>query len=186
MTESIAPPEGFEPEEQEQEQEEVLDAEFRVKKKPLRYRLFPWTDPERKARKGKVLLWTVDRVDTDEPPYVEYRARKSFVAKADLPRRAKHQSGMKGTVYVDVDMAPIYPEYADPDAEKDEEGNFVRPHNFFDAFGYFKWFADQRIKKGYEALGVLESAKKSLDWRTIGLALIVIAIVAAVALSFYG
>lgn len=184
MSEALGPAEGFE-QEPEQAPEEVVDAEFRVRKKPLMHRLFPWTDPERKARKGKVRLIRIERVDVERAPYVEYAARVSYVSRADLPMHAVHQTGAKGT-FVEMDMEPVYPEYADPDAEKDEDGNFVRPHNFFDAFGYFKWFADQRIKKGYEALGTLERTKPRMDWRTIGIAALVIVIVIGVVLMFYG
>lgn len=184
--EQIPPDPHWEPEEPENPPEEVIqDAEFRIRRKPLRYRLFKFLDPEVKAKKGKVLVWTVRRVYVDYGCGVEYEARPRYVRRWDLPAEAVHLTGRKGE-YVHVDMLPIYPEYADPDAERDEDGNFVRPHNFFDAFGYFQYFTDIRIRRGYDALGHLDADKKRLEWKTIGIAAVVVVIVLAVVMMFYG
>lgn len=169
------------PEDPEEPAEEVLDADF----KPRRRRGLFSRRKKKKADKDKLVLWTISRDRVDYGCGVEYVARKSLFDKEDMPRDAVHLTGFKGH-YVVVDMLPDYPEYADPDAEVDEDGNFVRPHNYFDAFGYFKFFADQRIKKGYDALGVLSGVKKPIDWKQIGIVLVVAVIVIAVAMQFVG
>lgn len=166
------------PEAPEEPEEEVLDADF----KPRKRRLF---GRKRKEDKDKLVLWTISRDRVDYGCGVEYIARKSLFRKEDMPRDAVHLTGFKDT-YVVVDMLPDFPEYADPDAEVDEDGNFLRPHNYFDAFGYFKYFADQRIKKGYDALGVLSGVKKPIDWKNIGIVLVVAVIVIFVAMQFVG
>lgn len=157
----------------------VVDADYTIRRKPLLHRLFPSLDPDRRARKGRLALWTITRDEVDRPPWVEYEARLSYVKRADLPREAVHVTGQKG-VYAVVGMEPRYPEYADPAAETDEDGNFVRPHNYFDAYGYFKWFADQRIKKGYDALGHLDRIGRPIDWQRIATVAAVVVVVAAV------
>lgn len=184
--ERIAPDPRWEPEEPEKAPEErIQDAEFTIRKKPLRYRLFKFLDPEVKAKKGKVRVWTIRRVPVDYGCGIEYEARPKYVKKWDLPAEAVHLTGKKGE-YVFVDMEPVFPEYADPEAERDEDGNYVRPHNYFDAFGYFQYFTDIRIRRGYEALGHLDSGRKPLDWKTIGVVAVVVVIVLAVIMMFYG
>lgn len=165
--------------------EDFVDVEYKVRKKPLLHRLFRSLDPERKAQKGKVVLLTISRESVEWGCGVEYEVRKRYVRKPELPPEAVHVTGQKG-VYCFVDMLPDYPEYADPSAERDEDGNFRGPHNYFDAFGYFKWFVDQRIKRGYEALGRLEKVKAPIDWRTIGIAAVALLVFAVVAMQFLG
>lgn len=154
-----------------------VDAEYEVKKDPLRYRLFPFLKRRKERKQGLVTYWEFTREEVDYGIGFEYVAREIECKRRDLPRAAVHITGMKGARCL-VDLEPIYPEYADPQAETDENGNYVRPHNYFDAFGYYKYFTDQRIKKGYEALGKMQKYKAPLDWQK--LAMIAIAAVVAI------
>lgn len=163
------------------EDPDYIDADFTIKKKPLRYRIMKRLDPDEKAKRGKKVLWTISRIDTDWGCGVEYEARKSYVAR--LPKEAVHITKRKGEWCV-VDMDPDWPEYADPDAPKDEDGNWAGPHNYADAFGYFQYFADQRIRKGYEALGKLNVQKKPLDWKQIGIAAVAAVVFLFVVMQF--
>lgn len=175
---SLGSPDAPEPPADDPEQDDgYVDVDYKVRKRSR------WKD--RKKRKNAKELWTIRRVETDYGCGIEYEARQSFVRRRDLPPSARHLTGRKG-VFVEVDMLPLFPEYADPDAEKDEDGNWVSPHNYFDAFGYFKWFADQRIKKGYEALGQLHAPRRPIDWKMIGMIAVAAVVALFVAMQFMG
>lgn len=181
--ESIAPPGGV-PEEDPGD-DGYIEAEYEVKKDPLLHRLFPFLKRRKAEKEGRVTYWTFSRIETDYGTGIEYEAREHECKRADLPRAAVHITGMKG-VYCLVDMEPLYPEYADPEAEVDENGNYVRPHNYFDAFGYYKYFTDQRIKKGYDALGRMDRFKRPIEWQKIVLAGVAAVVALAVFMAFAG
>lgn len=172
---SIAPEGGMPEGDQD---DPYIDADFEIKKEPLRYRLFPSLKRRKDAKAGMTTYWEIYREEVDYGIGFEYVCREVECKKADVPRAVVHITGMKGARCL-VDLLPRYPEYADPDAETDDNGNFVRPHNYFDAFGYYKYFTDQRIKRGYDALGRMSKYKPPMDWQK--LALVAVAVVVAVA-----
>lgn len=178
--EAIAPPGGAP-----DEGTGYVDAEYEVRKDPLRYRLFPFLKRRRAKKEGMVTYWVFSRIETDYGVGVEYEARETECKRSDLPRAAVHITGMKN-VYCLVDLDPIYPEYADPDAERDENGNYVKAHNYFDAFGYYKYFVDQRIKRGYDALGRMDRYKRPIEWQKLVIAGVVAVVVLAVFMAFMG
>ena len=182
--ESIAPPGGV-PDEDPASDDGYIEAEYEVRKDPLLHRLFPFLKRRRAEKEGRVTYWTFSRIETDYGTGIEYEAREHECKRADLPRAAVHITGMKG-VYCLVDMEPLYPEYADPEAEVDENGNFIHPHNYFDAFGYYKYFTDQRIKKGYDALGRMDRYKRPIEWQKIVLAGVAAVVALAVFMAFAG
>lgn len=81
-----------------------------------------------------------------------------------LPEEAVHVAGRKNQWAI-VNMEPEIPDYLSPDAETDENGDFADPHSYFDARGYYCYYHDDRIKKGYDSLGQLE--RKPMEWQKL-------------------
>lgn len=87
-----------------------------------------------------------------------YTMRTSVIDRKDLPGKAVHVSGKKGT-YALVDMDPQYPDYITGD------GEFC---NTFDAQGYYWYYLDERMSKGFDAVGKL-AIDKPLDLKMMAM-----------------
>lgn len=125
-------------------------------------------------RDPTVTLHVITRVYPEKG--VEYRDDISKVPFSELPERAVHITGRKRE-YALVDMEPNYPSYADPDAERDDSGDFIAPHNRADAFGYYMYLIDERISKAEHDLGTIHREKKPFDWRMLAVIGVVICVV---------
>lgn len=109
----------------------------------------------------KVWLHTIRRdIDVDWG----YIDEITELRKSKLPEEAVHVAGRKDQWAI-VDMDPEVPEYLDQDAETDDDGEFVAPHSYFDGRGYYCYYHDERIKKGYDSLGQLE--RKPIEWQKL-------------------
>ena len=118
----------------------------------------------------KVFLHTFERDYDVDYGYIDTITETKL---SQLPKEAVHIAGRKGQWAV-VDMDPEWPEYLDPNGERDEDGEFTVPHSLFDARGYYCYYHDDRIKKGYDSLGQLE--RKPIEWQK----LLIIAVAAIV------
>ncbi len=109
----------------------------------------------------KVFLHTFERDYDVDWGYIDTIAR---MKQSQLPEEAVHIVGRRDQWAI-VKMDPEIPEYLDPEAEKDEDGEFFGPHSFFDARGYYCYYHDDRIKKGYDSLGQLD--RKPIEWQKL-------------------
>ncbi len=125
----------------------------------------------RKRKKDpKVWLHTFERDYDVDWGYIDTITETRL---SQLPQEAVHIAGRKDQWAV-VGMDPDVPEYLDPDAERDEDGEFIVPHSYFDGRGYYCYYHDERIKKGFDSLGQLE--RKPIEWQK----LLIIAVAAIV------
>ena len=121
----------------------------------------------------EVVLTTISRVYTDEglPEYIE---RKEKIMLSELPDKAVHITGKKGQ-YALIDMEPDYPDYASASGSESEDA-----HNWIDASGYYLYFMDPRLNRGFEALGQIKDSSVNIEPRKI----IIIAVAAIVGIWF--
>lgn len=116
----------------------------------------------RQRRKDpKVWLHTITRDMDVDWGYID---EITELRKSQLPEEAVHITGRKDQWAI-VDMEPEIPEYLDPDAETDENGDYIVKHSYFDGRGYFCYYHDDRIRKGYDSLGRLE--RKPMEWQKL-------------------
>ena len=120
----------------------------------------------------EVVLTTISRVYTDEglPEYIE---RKEKIMLSELPDKAVHITGKKGH-YALIDMEPDYPDYALASEDPDDMRNWI------DASGYYLYFMDPRLNRGFEALGQIKDSSVNIESRKI----IIVAVVAIVGIWF--
>ena len=115
-----------------------------------------------------VTLNCIDRtVDDDGNIEYTHTAQKSQIC--ELPTDAVHVTGNKAE-YAVVTMAPDYPEWAE-----NCEG--------FDAYGYFLYYNDTRIKDAYEAIADFDKYSK-MDWKKILVIVAAALIIIGVMLKF--
>lgn len=135
---------------------------------------------ERK-KKNYVKLITIseDKPDTDKP--LEYHAHTTEIPISELPREAKHISGHKG-YYCLVDFDPEYISYRQAEIITDEDGEErLNEYNQMTAIDYWAYSRDNRIDKGFQAVGTLSSSNvAAIDTKK----LITIGIVALVVIYF--
>lgn len=131
-----------------------------------------------KIRKGsnekkdkEVILTTITRTYNDEglPEYIENKEKMKL---SEIPDKAVHITGKKGH-YALINMDPDYPDYAS-DSESEDA------HNWIDASGYYLYFMDPRLNRGFEALGQIKDSSVNIEPRKI----IIVAVVAIVGIWF--
>lgn len=122
----------------------------------------------------KVILRRLTR-EVDQDGRVHYIQTEKEVDKMNMKAtgRVKHVTG-DAKRYCEVDMDPIYPDYAEPRIEEDGTAS----GNFFDAIGYHFYFVDPRIQEGFDELGKPKVQRALPDWKV----LLVVGIFAAVAI----
>lgn len=124
-------------------------------------------DLKEKRKEKDVELVTIRRVNLEDGT-IEYSEDRERIPRSDLPRGAVHITGRKGE-YALIDMLPIYPDYVSDDEEV-REAAFSEDlkMNFIDAHGYYYYFMDNRMAKGYDAIGQMKSGGGiKMDARTI-------------------
>ena len=136
-----------------------------------------FSDLKSKRKEADVVLVTIRRIETEDG-IIEYSEEREKMPRSDLPREAVHISGRKGE-YALIDMLPIFPDYIlDDDDDKEAAFSEGAKVNFIDAHGYYYYFTDDRMKKGYDAIGQMKSGGGiKMDARTIiviGVAVIVL------------
>lgn len=120
----------------------------------------------------EVVLTTISRTYNDEglPEYIE---SKEKIMLSELPDKAVHITGKKGQ-YALIDMEPDYPDYALASEDPDDMRNWI------DASGYYLYFMDPRLNRGFEALGQIKDSSVNIEPRKI----IIVAVVAIVGIWF--
>lgn len=133
-----------------------------------------------KIRKGsnekkdkEVILTTISRTYDDEglPEYIEEKEKMKL---SEIPDKAVHITGKK-CHYALIDMEPNYPDYASASGSESEDA-----HNWIDASGYYLYFMDPRLNRGFEALGQIKDSSVNIEPRKI----IIIAVAAIVGIWF--
>lgn len=99
----------------------------------------------------------VEKSDGTIEKVLTYTMRTSVIDRKELPGKAVHVSGKKG-YYALVDMDPQYPPYIEGEGDV----------NTFDAQGYYWYYLDQRISKGFDAVGKL-AIDKPLDLKMMAM-----------------
>lgn len=139
-----------------------------------------------REKRDQVRLQTITRdyIDVKRPDgtiekVLTYTMRTYVMDRKELPGKAVHVSGKKG-YYALVDMDPQYPPYIyvenldetlaihtldSPYPPHNEgEGNV----NTFDAQGYYWYYLDERMSKGFDAVGKL-AIDKPLDLKMMAM-----------------
>lgn len=139
-----------------------------------------YADNKERKKQNYVKLITIT-CDSPEDGPIEYHAHTTEVPLLELPREAKHITGHKG-YYCLVDMDPEYIPYREAEIEETEEGEeVINDYNVMTAIDYWSYSRDNRIDKGFQAVGNLApSALGGLDAKK----LIVIGFAAIVAIYF--
>lgn len=131
----------------------------------------------KKKKEKDVTLITIRRIETDDG-IIEYSEERETMPLSDLPKDAVHITGRKGE-YALIDMLPIYPDYISDDDDV-REAAFLEDSkiNWIDANGYYYYFMDNRMAKGYDAIGQMKSGGGiKMDARTmivLGVAVVVL------------
>lgn len=136
-------------------------------------------DKDTRYESKKVVLHTLTRhiVDPDTGEFEYHDVVSDPMPYKDLPKEALPMTGTKDS-FVLVDMEPVLPDYC-KELEFDRNGR-PKPHNWFDAQGYYIYAIDNRIKEAEQAATATMKPIRDIDWKkvvTVAACVVVVALV---------